>query len=68
MNPFSPRWILWIGFGLVLAGAVLPLLMVLRVLPASLGLSFVSYIASVSGLFLGLIGVANYIRERGNLR
>ena len=58
MSHLPARWILWIGFGLVLAGALLPLLMVLRVLTASFGLSFVSYAASVLGLFLGLIGAA----------
>lgn len=46
------------GFLLVTAGMVLPFLMVIGVLPAPLWLSVVSYTASVSGLFLGVIGAA----------
>ena len=64
MIPFSPNRILWIGFGLVLAGAVLPFLMVLQALPASFGLCFISFTASVVGLFLGLIGAASSVKLR----
>jgi hypothetical protein len=55
-----------LGFLLVLAGAVLPFLMVIGLLPAPLWLSVVSYLSSVSGLFLGLIGAAMWfgIRRR----
>lgn len=38
--------------------------MVLRAIPSPLWLSFVSYFASVAGLFLGVIGVAMYVGER----
>lgn len=62
MTPFSPNRLLWIGFGLVLAGAILPFLMVLQTLPSSLGLCFVSFAASVVGLFLGLIGAATLVK------
>jgi hypothetical protein len=54
--------ILALGFVLVLTGFVLPFLMVVRVVPPNLILSFVSYGASVIGLFLGLIGAAMYVR------
>ena len=51
-----------IGFFLVLFGFIGPFLMVLNVIPSSFWFSFISHAASVSGLFLGLIGVSNYIQ------
>jgi hypothetical protein len=60
----DPRAMIALGFVLVLLGAVLPFLMVLRVIPPNFPLSFFSYGASVVGLFLGLIGAAWYTRER----
>jgi hypothetical protein len=51
-----------IGFLLVLFGFIAPFLMVLDVIPSSFWLSFLSHGASVSGLFLGLIGVSTYIQ------
>jgi hypothetical protein len=56
------------GFVLVLAGAVVPFLMVMGVLPSPLWLSFVSYISSASGLFLGIIGAASIARDRWRRR
>jgi hypothetical protein len=52
------------GFLLVLTGAVLPFLMVMGILPASLFLSFVSYLSSVGGLLLGLVGAASWSQFR----
>ncbi len=67
MREMDPRAILAIGFVLVLLGFVVPFLMVAGFIKSSLILSFASYAASVSGLFLGLIGGALYIRkEKGN--
>jgi len=43
---------------LLLVGIVLPFLMVMQVLPSTFALNFLSYIASVAGLFLGIIGIA----------
>jgi hypothetical protein len=54
--------ILALGFVLVLLGFALPFLMVVKVIPSNLFLSFISYGASVIGLFLGLIGAAMYVR------
>lgn len=53
-----------VGFCLVLAGAVLPFLMVIRLLPSPLWLSVVSYASSVTGLFLGVIAAAMIYAER----
>lgn len=62
MDEGRARLFLVIGFLLVLAGALLPLLMVLKVLPSTFFLNFFSYAASVSGLFLGILGGALYAR------
>ena len=43
------------GLLLVTAGAGLPFLMVIRVLDLSLPLSVLAYVASLSGLLLGII-------------
>jgi len=51
---------------LLLVGAVLPFLMVIQVLESSFFLNFISYIASVVGLFIGIIGVAMYVGKTKN--
>ena len=58
----DPRIIVLVGFLLVLAGFVLPFLMVLRIIPPNWVVSFVSFAASVSGLMLGLVGAALWTR------
>lgn len=61
-------WLLLIGFVLVLMGAVLPWLMVLHILPSTFFLNFASFTASVAGLFLGIIGMAerfSITRQKG---
>jgi hypothetical protein len=62
IKEISPRLILFIGFLLVLAGAVLPFLMLLQIFPASFWLGALSYTTTISGLFLGLIGAASYVQ------
>lgn len=49
-----------LGLALLLAGATLPFLMVIRVLDASFVLSFFAYGTSVVGIALGLIGIARH--------
>ena len=44
------------GLLLVITGAGLPFLMVIRVLDLSLSLSVLAYAASLSGLLLGIVG------------
>ena len=48
----------------MVAGAVLPFLMVIKVLGASLLLSILSYVASVSGLFLGLVALSGLVGQQ----
>jgi hypothetical protein len=53
-----------VGFGCVLLGAILPFLMVMRILNSTLFLNFFSYTISVIGLFLGIIGASLLVRLR----
>ena len=63
MKTPSPGVMIGIGFVLVLFGAAAPFLMVMRIVPSTFFLNFLSYAASVSGVILGLIGSILYIRE-----
>lgn len=53
-----------IGFLCVLTGAVLPFLIVLKLVPSTFFLNFLAFGASTVGLFLGVIGVATYVGDR----
>ncbi|MCL4803053.1 MAG: hypothetical protein KJ046_02000 [Anaerolineae bacterium] len=57
--PFN-RLIL-IGFVLAVIGAVLPFLIVMRVVPSTYLTNFLAYTASTLGIFLAVIGVAMYV-------
>ena len=52
-----------IAFLLVLAGAVLPMLIVIGILPSTFAINFLAYLVSVGGLFLGIIAVAMYVGD-----
>ncbi|MBN1137794.1 MAG: hypothetical protein JXM73_14495 [Anaerolineae bacterium] len=58
----NPRLFFFLGFALVLSGAVLPWLMVLQFVKSTFALNFLAAGASVSGLVLGVIGVAYYVQ------
>ena len=65
----KPIYFILIGGALVLAGAVLPFLMVLQIIETTFWLSFLIYGASVVGLFLGMWGAFSYVRiERTKLK
>lgn len=64
MGRVHPVKLILIGFLLVLFGFIGPFLMVIGVVEATLVLSFLSHAASVSGLFLGVIGTAMYAAAR----
>jgi hypothetical protein len=64
MRRLYPGPMLLIGFLLVLAGAVIPWLIVLQVIPSTFALNFLSFGASVLGLMLGIAGVAYYASQR----
>ncbi len=59
----QPLRLILIGFVLVTLGMVLPFLMVMQVVKSTFFLNFFSFGASVSGIFLGIIGGAMYVRQ-----
>ena len=61
MLRLTPLQMILVGFLLVLIGWILPFLMVMRIIEAGFFLSFLSYLASVAGLFVGFIGAAMYV-------
>jgi hypothetical protein len=63
MIRFITRPFILIGFVLVLLGFLLPLLMVIKVLESTFFLNFFSFIASILGLFMGLMGTAQIAAE-----
>lgn len=66
MSRLSPLWLMVIGFVLLLAGFIVPFMMVIQVMQPSFLGAFLSYFASVGGLIMGVIGSALYVRERRN--
>lgn len=58
------KYLLIIGGLLAVTGVVLPFLMVIKVLPSTFFLAFLSHGASVTGVFLGIIGVAWSVQNR----
>jgi hypothetical protein len=58
----SPRFLLTIGLILLFVGWIIPLLIIMRVIPSTFFLNFLSWGMSVSGLFLGFIGGAMWAR------
>jgi membrane associated rhomboid family serine protease len=64
MTRLSPGRMIILAFVLVLLGFVVPFLMMIRFIESSFLLGFLSYGASVVGLFLGLIGAVWYTRMK----
>jgi hypothetical protein len=64
----SPLKLVTIGFVLVLAGFLIPFLMVLGVLESGFTLSFSAYFSSLVGLLLAFYGISDHIslRRRDN--
>ena len=65
--PSPSKWIA-IGFVLVVFGVVAPFLMVMKIIPSTFFLNFLSFAASVSGLVMGMYGAAMYVREHRRKR
>jgi len=63
MIRLSPRSFILIGFVLVLLGFLLPLLIVIKLLESTFFLNFFSFIASTVGLFMGILGAAQFAIE-----
>lgn len=60
----KPRTLLFIALGLLLFGWVMPFLMVIKMLESTFFLNFLSWAASVAGLYLGVIAMAGFVRRR----
>jgi uncharacterized membrane protein len=64
MKNERPILLILVGFFLVLAGWVLPFLMVMHIIPSTFFLNFFAYAAGLAGLLMGMIGSAMYFRGR----
>ncbi|MCL4868992.1 MAG: hypothetical protein KJ063_08495 [Anaerolineae bacterium] len=64
MREISPLGLILIGFTLVIVGFLIPFLMMAQIIQSGFILAFVSYIASLGGLIMGVIGAAGFGRER----
>lgn len=58
MRKLRPRHLMGFGFLGVLAGVLIPLGIVVKVLPSTFFLNFLAYGLSVAGLALGVVGAA----------
>ena len=58
----SPRFLFTLGLILLLAGWIIPLLIIMRVVPSTFFLNFLSWGMSVAGLFLGFVGGVMWVR------
>ena len=58
------RLLLTLGLILMLLGVILPFLMVIHLIESTFFLNFFSWGASVSGVFLGFIGVATWSKMK----
>jgi hypothetical protein len=63
MLHLSPRAMIVTGvLMMAVGGVIVPFLMVMHTIEATFFLVFTSYAVSVSGLYLGIIGVAQYVQ------
>jgi len=62
MIPIKPLHMILLSALMQVTGCLLPFLMVIHVVGSTFFLNFLSWGFSVSGLFLGIIGVANYVK------
>jgi len=60
----NPRLLLTLGLILMLLGVILPFLMVIHLIESTFFLNFFAWGASVSGVFLGFIGVATWSKMK----
>jgi hypothetical protein len=60
----NPLVLLIIGFVLVVIGAAIPWLIVLRFIESTFFLNFLSFGSTVSGLLIGIIGTAGFVQGR----
>lgn len=59
---------IFLGGSLLVGSWLIVVLMFLRIIPLSFLLSFVVYAASVAGLFIGMLGIFEYVRVQRQRR
>jgi hypothetical protein len=64
MKPLSALNLMAAGLVLLLAGFLVPFLMVLRVLETGFALSFLAHFSSLAGLLVALYGALQYVSSR----
>ncbi len=64
MMNLNPPVLLVTGFVLLVAGFVLPALMIMQVIPSTFFLNFLAYGASFLGVILGLLGSLSIVARR----
>lgn len=65
MFSLNPKLLIVLGvLMMTVGGVIIPLLMVMHTIQSDFFLIFGSYAVSVSGLYLGIIGVARYFQKR----
>ena len=65
MKPLSAFKMMAAGLVFLLAGFLLPFLMVLQLLEAGFALSFLAHFFSLAGLLVALYGALHYVKPRG---
>lgn len=64
MFRFSTTHMIIIAVVLLLAGVVLPLLMVVKIIPSTFFLNFLAYACSLVGMVLGFLGLFSFVKTR----
>jgi hypothetical protein len=65
----EPKYLLLIGFVMLVVGVALPFLMVMQIIESTFFLNFLAYSASVVGTVLGLLGAMSIaVRNRNRNR
>ncbi len=62
----SPRSLILIGLGTMLASWVAVFLSQIGILPMSLALGMVAHMVFVAGLFVGLLGLGSYLGRKSD--
>jgi len=57
----GPKRLIWIAFGLLMAGVIIAFLMVMQILKSTLFLNFLSFFLSFIGFVIGMIGTSLYV-------
>ena len=64
MNVAKPRLLIVIGFFMMVLGILFPLFMLMHILESTFFMNFLSYILSLVGMILGIIGVVYQFRGK----